>query len=276
MFYHIRITEKSNKHHDETKVDLTEEQLRTRFVEPYEKGEPIIINGKTVNMKDLERIQISRSELNFNSMKPALEYEDMQSSVVVIGGASYEWRAADRAEDVTDQFIFGPSGSKPSSTKNAPAKSDKSRKKIFVVHGHDHALKADLEVFLREIKLDPIVLHRQPDEGLTVIEKFEKNAEVSFAFILLTPDDIGFTSGHIGKPEAERGYEARARQNVIFEFGYFVARLGRSNVCCIYKEGVVLPSDVGGYLYKKVSNSISEIGYELIRELKNSGIQPEI
>ena len=45
---HVRITQKSNSSHDETKLGLTEEQLRERFLQPYELGEPIIINGKSI------------------------------------------------------------------------------------------------------------------------------------------------------------------------------------------------------------------------------------
>ena len=62
--------------------------------------------------------------------------------------------------------------------------------KVFVVHGHDEATKSSVEVFLSEIGLKPIVLHRQADEGQTIIEKFEKHSDVGYAFILLTPDDI--------------------------------------------------------------------------------------
>ena len=46
MFYHVRISLKSQKSSDETKTDLTEEQLKTRIIEPYEQGEPIILNGE--------------------------------------------------------------------------------------------------------------------------------------------------------------------------------------------------------------------------------------
>jgi hypothetical protein len=64
---------------------------------------------------------------------------------------------------------------------------------VFVVHGHDEIAKVNLEIFLREIKLEPIVLHRQADEGQTIIEKFEKHSNVGYAFILLTPDEIAYT-----------------------------------------------------------------------------------
>ena len=108
--------------------------------------------------------------------------------------------------------------------------------------------------------------------GLTVIEKFEKHSEVTYAIILLTPDDIGFPISEITKTENERAIEYRARQNVIFEFGFFVGKLNRKKVCCIYKEDVTLPSHLGGLIYKKVNKSVEEVGLFLMQELKNAGL----
>lgn len=143
--------------------------------------------------------------------------------------------------------------------------------KVFVVHGHDNALKTELEVFLKGVGLDPVVLHRQPDEGATLLEKFEKHADVGYAFVLLTPDDIAYPRDEMDKPESARSVEERVRQNVIFEFGFFVGRLGRSRVCCLFKEGVTLPSDLNGLVYKKVDGGIEEIGFALLKELKAAG-----
>lgn len=70
-------------------------------------------------------------------------------------------------------------------------------KDIFIVHGHNHEAKNELELFLKEIGLNPIVLHRKADEGQTIIEKFEKHSNVGYAVILLTPDDAVVSSGNI-------------------------------------------------------------------------------
>lgn len=94
--------------------------------------------------------------------------------------------------------------------------------KVFIVHGHNHEAKAELEIFLRENGLEPVVLHREADEGLTIIEKFEKHSNVGYALVLLTPDDIVQPSNK-GEVKSEN-VEYRARQNVIFELGFFVAK----------------------------------------------------
>lgn len=146
-------------------------------------------------------------------------------------------------------------------------------KKVFVVHGHDEIAKTGLEVFLHEIGLEPIVLHRQADVGLTVIEKFEKHSDVGYAFILLTPDEVAYLASDETKADAERKKELRARPNVIFEFGYFIGKLGRSKVCCLYTGAVSLPSDVNGMIYKRYDKSIEEVAYSVIKDLKASGYE---
>jgi predicted nucleotide-binding protein len=162
------------------------------------------------------------------------------------------------------------------STERPTASQEKVRKQsrqIFIVHGHDEPMKNQLEIFLAELGLETIVLHRKADEGLTVIEKFEKHSDVGYAFILLTPDDIAYAKSEEAKPDAERSKEHRARQNVIFEFGYFVAKLGRNRVCCLYKEGVTLPTDVSGIIYKKVLNAVEEAAFSILKDLKAVGYE---
>lgn len=112
MYYFVRITQKSNNRHDETKVDLSEKQLNSNFLKPYENAEPILINGKIIEPDDIERIKISRFYYDSKYLIRIIKTEDAQSSVAMIGGPSYEWRAADFAEDVTDKFIKGPPGYK--------------------------------------------------------------------------------------------------------------------------------------------------------------------
>lgn len=145
--------------------------------------------------------------------------------------------------------------------------------KVFVVHGHDEVAKTSLEIFLKEVGLEPIVLHRQADEGQTIIEKFEKHSDVGYAFILLTPDECAYLSSESELEDSERTIEYRARPNVIFEFGYFVGKLGRKKVCCLYTGTVSLPSDVIGMIYKKYESSVEEVAYSIIKDLKAVGYE---
>ncbi len=115
--------------------------------------------------------------------------------------------------------------------------------KVFIVHGHDDAALQGLARFLEKLGLEAIVLKEQPNQGRTVIEKFENSAkEVGFAVVLLTPDDLG---GAVTASEQA----GRGRQNVIFELGYFAGVLGRGRVCLLRKGDVEMPSDLFGVIY---------------------------
>jgi predicted nucleotide-binding protein len=161
---------------------------------------------------------------------------------------------------------FGES-KRPKSISSSSALSNR----IFVVHGHDHATKTELEVFLTSLGIEPVVLHRQPDQGRTLIEKFEQHSDVGFAFILLTPNDVAYKADQETLADVDRKKEFRARPNVIFEFGYFVGNLGRRRVCCLVKGEVARPSDIDGLVYKAIPESIEAIGFSIIKELKAAG-----
>lgn len=271
MNYHIKLMKRVDS--GECKTDISEEELLTRYVEPYIFGETIVINGTTIEPENLWRVKITQSG---DSIRPVIEHieqeDQLDRSPYKMLRASAKWRAIDELEDVTDKFINVAPGSKKREEVMEENAVPADNKKVFVVHGHDTELKNDVELFLKSIHLEPIVLHRQLDEGMTVIEKFEKHSDVNYAIILLTPDDVGFPIDEAEKSEEDRDIEFRARQNVIFEFGYFVGKLCRKNVCCIYKKGVQLPSDLNGLIYKQVDKTIEEVGLFVMKELKNCGI----
>ncbi len=137
-------------------------------------------------------------------------------------------------------------------------------KEVFIVHGRDEGAREKVARFLERLGLDPVVLHEQPNEGRTIIEKFEGYAHVRFAVVLLTPDDRG------GLQDDEGSFKPRARQNVIFEFGYFIGKLGRERVCALVKGEVERPSDYDGVIYITLDDS-DGWKMRLILELKNAG-----
>lgn len=142
-------------------------------------------------------------------------------------------------------------------------------KKVFVVHGHDNELKETAARFLEKLELSPIILHEQANEGSTIIEKFERHADVAYALVLLTPDDRGFSKA------SPNDVQDRARQNVILELGYFFGRLGRKKVCALYKAGVELPSDVSGILYIPYDGADSWM-FAVAKELRSAGLSIDL
>jgi predicted nucleotide-binding protein len=139
---------------------------------------------------------------------------------------------------------------------------------VFVVHGHDEA-RESVARLLERLGLKPIILHEQPNWGRTIIEKFESHAAVGFAVVLLTPDDVGSAASD---PEA---LKPRARQNVIFELGFFVAALGRRRVFALYKGDVDLPTDYTGVVYTPLDPA-DGWQLKLARELKHAGLDVDL
>jgi predicted nucleotide-binding protein len=144
-------------------------------------------------------------------------------------------------------------------------------KRVFIVHGHDEQAKLELENIITRLNLEPIILHRKPDKGRTIIEKFETESKsTDYAFVLLTPDDECLSSD---EETGETRKIKRARQNVVLELGFFIGSLGREKVCPIYKKGVELPSDITGVLYKSYEKSVEELYGEIRKELATAGYQ---
>lgn len=139
---------------------------------------------------------------------------------------------------------------------------------IFIVHGHNEAVKLSVARFVLQVTgRDPIILHEQANSGQTVIEKFEEHAMTTgFAIVLLTADDEGRKRG-------EENLQLRARQNVILELGFFVAKLGRRRVAALHEDGVEVPSDFSGVLYTSIAAGWE---MELGREMRAAGIEVDM
>lgn len=135
---------------------------------------------------------------------------------------------------------------------------------VFVVHGHDEVLKEQLSNYLHKVGLDPIILHEQANRGRSLLDKFSDHGAVArFAIVLMTADDEGGPAGSGIK-------EPRARPNVIFELGWFLAKLGRENVAVLVKGKVSPPSDFNGIAYISADNISWQI--DLGKELRAAGV----
>jgi len=139
-------------------------------------------------------------------------------------------------------------------------KTTKDSSKIFIVHGHDGELKEAVARIVEKQNIDPIILSEQANTGLTIIEKFEKNSDVGCAICLFTADDLG-------RSKSESSDKPRARQNVVFEAGYFIGKLGRERIIILSDSGIEIPSDLAGVVYTNTQNW----QVDLLKELKSMG-----
>ena len=159
-----------------------------------------------------------------------------------------------------------------------PKKSVPLRNEVFISHGKDLKPMNELKTMLVDFGLTPVVLSEQPSGSKTVIEKLETCSDVGYAFVILTPDDLG---GYVelgskwSRPRRLRKFlktaHNRPRQNVVLEFGYFVGKLGRDRVACLLKKPVEQPSDMQGIVYLSFKESLEEVRAGIIKELNAVG-----
>lgn len=147
-------------------------------------------------------------------------------------------------------------------------------KKVFIVHGHNEEMKQTVARVVTKLGLNPIILHEQANEGRTIIDKFETNAEnIQFAIILLSGDDLATSIRNLEgakDEEIKSKLEKRARQNVVFEMGYFAGKLGRNRLFYLLQDGVAKPGDLDGLVYTPY-DTVGAWKFSLVKELKACG-----
>ncbi len=131
--------------------------------------------------------------------------------------------------------------------------------RVFIVHGHNGELKEGVARLLEQQGIQPIILHEQANQGATIIEKIEAHSDVQAVVCLFTADDLGRNKSETEQP--------RARQNVVFETGYFMGKLGRDRVMMLSDKGIELPSDLQGVVY----TDTEQWKMNLLKELKKIG-----
>lgn len=142
----------------------------------------------------------------------------------------------------------------------------RNKRKVFIVHGRDNEAKQEVARFLSDLGLEPIILHEQANSGMTIIEKIERYTnDADFALVLYTPCDLGR-----GVYETKFALRSRARQNVVFEHGYLMAKLGRENVCALVKGDIETPNDISGVVYVPL-DGFGGWKNEVAKELKACG-----
>jgi len=203
------------------------------------------------------------SLMMFSDSTPDSAFADAFMSGVVHAQAII--RAA--IQETEDYDVASPTSSthhgNPQLEARAGGSGKASNSRIFVVHGHDAEMKEAVARFIEKLRLEAVVLSEQANSGATIIEKFEKSSDTSFAIVLLSPDDVGASAADPSK------LQQRSRQNVILELGYFLGRLGRSRVCPLVRGKLELPSDFHGVVY--IAFEGDDWKLHLIKELKAAG-----
>lgn len=269
MFYHVLVEnndkDKDGKNIQYHQLDIDDrEKVLEKFAVRYLKGQPLRVDGYLID--NACRFVVTQSELNTEAIRKfKQDVLDRKQESLFRYSREIVSRDEQYTKDITDEILEEAQNSLNTAIselkKEIPIYSNH---KVFIVHGRDTLLRTQVENVLRALGLEPIILQEQANIGKTIIEKIEECTDVGFGIVLYTPCDEGRLKSEDGE------LKPRARQNVVLEHGYLMAKLGRERVCCLVSKNVEFPSDIQGIGYIP-ANDIDQWKYKIAKELKAAG-----
>lgn len=271
MYYHVLIETKdkiaksqANKQYFE--LDKTNlQEIKDEVVIPYLDKRGFQFDGYFLEYKDIVRVVVKESEKTSKiysqhanaNIAPGIFMHILPQDIV---------EDDEYTKDITKEVFKDSKGNiklNPTTVvASIPSQLDKS--KVFIVHGHDDLAKTEVARFVEKLGLKAIILHEQVNSGKTIIEKIEEYSNVGFGIVLYTPCDLG------SNKDNKDQLKFRARQNVVFEHGYLIGKIGRNNVCALVKDQIETPNDISGVVYITLDKH-KAWRFVVANELKNSG-----
>lgn len=261
MYYHVAILTKEQEKYrlkPLIKLDIIDKlKIMNEIIIPYILNKDFIFEGSCLNKENIAQLIVKSSDITASQWLNRCQSRLPPNHILlispnkIINDRSYPIITSDLINEV-----------KIDMNNECNSLNYLSNNKIFIVHGHEEGMKYKVARFIESLNLEAIILDEQPNMGRTIIEKIEEHSDVSYAIILYSPCDIGgIDSDHLSH---------RARQNVVFEHGFMVGKLGRKRVCALVKNDIEIPSDIDGIIYIPMNANWE---FDLIRELKSSGFK---
>ncbi|GGM48585.1 TIR domain-containing protein [Porphyromonas pasteri] len=270
-YFHVLIETKnpSEKYYELDKTDLSE--IEEEIVIPYVKKEQFTFDGYVLDETKIKRILIKVSDCSSKEYAK-LKQEELPPNLIMAILPRDIIESSDYTRNITNRVLMACERQIQEATSESEApivtqpKAPMDKSKVFIVHGHDNAAKEAVARFVEKIGLEAIILHEQASSGNTIIEKIEANSNVGFAIVLYTACDVGASK------EEKDQLKPRARQNVVFEHGYLIGKIGRKNVCALVKGNIETPNDISGVVYIKMDES-EAWKYHVAKEMKACGYE---
>lgn len=281
-YWHVRVSvkdpyRKASGTSTQTVVDQDREWIEERILEPRRRGQPFTINGQQFAWPDIESVSISVSDEPSSAIIKALASEDAGSSRLHVTKPDYEWRAAERARDVTNELIDAPVGAEGDPA--APGAEAPDSQKVMVVYGRDSKATKAMFEFLRALDLKPqewSTLVRYANGGAPYVGDVLSGgfSKANAVIVLLTPDDEARLCEDLrGKhePDHEKALMGQARPNVLFEAG--MAFGTHPDRTIVVELGTLRPfSDIHGRHTVRLDGTVGPLR-EIARRLKTAGCQ---
>ena len=275
-WYHVIIVQHSTSA-EEVRLDYTLEELQHRIIDPYRRGQPLTVNGKTIAPNEIERVTITKSEDLSSDVRRNLQMTPQARALATT--KAIDKYLANSAENVTDEFIDGPPGNSPErSPQSSQASQPQSNtREVFVVHGRNNKARDALFAFLTSIRLDPLEWSEAVQATGKATPYIGEILDAAFSsaqavVVLFTPDDEARLRKSLwvaDEPPHETELTGQARPNVLFEAGMAMGRCEDRTV--LIELGKLRPfSDIGGRHTIRLDNT-SERRQELAQRLESAG-----
>lgn len=275
MPFHIIITSRTPQH-DNIRLDLSEQELGDRYIRPYNEGGSLFIGGRIVTPDNIDRIRITYTEEESNTIYPIVEQEleNQRRSRNLVVTTPPEYFIAIRGRDVTDQFVTGPPRT---ISEREEVTQVQNPRDVWVVHGRNLQARDAMFEFLRSLDLHPVeweeATTRTDETSPYIGQVLDIAFEQAQAFvILLSGDDEGRlleVFQRLGDPPFETALTPQARQNVIFEAGMAFGRSPRKTI--LVEMGELRPfSNIFGRHVIRMNNS-SQRRQQLAQRLESAG-----
>jgi len=252
MYYHIiiELKEKIKKGKNEVNKIIFELDIKTKdetisdFISPYLKNEKFLFDGQYIASEKISSLHVYTTEHDSSSLRDKAQ-ATVRPNTLIVYTCSIVVQMDAYASKITKTILKEVSEQLKEKLPTNVNNICLDKTKVFIVHGYDNEAKLEVSKFINDLGFEPIVLHEQASGGSTIIEKIENHSNVGFGVVLYTPCDVGSKHG-------AENLSARARQNVVFEHGYLVGKLGRDKVCFLVKGKVETPNDIDGGVYIKL------------------------
>lgn len=241
-YYHIKIKIGFDKGKSFYRYDMMYDEV-LEMVDRYKSGDTFYLDGYSLNQRNIIQFKISVTEKKKDIVLSDIRASWRSSGFAIALSDSSIIENNNYSKDVTGDFL-NPQVKRLKDSIDSTS-TDGTSKNVFIVHGHNTNMIEKVELLLTKLGYNPIVLFKEADKGKTIIEKIEENSDkVCFAIVLYSKCDIGYPAGK----EDDKKY--RARQNVVFEHGYMMAKLGREKVCALLEDSSIeRPGDIDGIIY---------------------------
>ncbi len=226
--YHIYI-EYSEKEKSGIRFNVSHEELLRVFATPFAVGQPFWFMGRL-----LSPIKVIKAVLFWSYETADKLTLPNHESLVVVKDKKYLIESVLQnkvkgAYPCTEEFL------QPEKiqvlAQPIVASSRIALQRIFVVSGSDDYMKQAVLGALAKLKIVPVLTCEEPSQGRKIVDRFNDYEDMAFAVVLLSPDDFVYC-----RNETTTQRKLKPQQNVVFQLGFLLGKLGKSNVFVLLRE----------------------------------------